>query len=110
MITKRRYIIDGVILDIPLHYDEAAEIYIEEYPNFIENPLWTDHGNPIMFSGEDACVFAEEATEGGCPDCGSCKYYLRAAENTLIGTCTHENKRKPQAQSCNQYPEGGHFL
>ncbi len=94
----RRYHFEGVTLDIPLHYDEKAGIYIEDYPDFVERPVWTPKGYPVMFAGEDACIHAEEATPGGCPDCGSCRHYRRAGEHTWIGVCGHEFRRRAAVQ------------
>ncbi len=90
---SRTYEVEGIILKIPLNYDEQSGKHIEDYTEFIENQLFTPCGSPIMFAGEDACKYAEEETPGGCPDCGSCKFYKRAADHTRIGICKC-NKRK----------------
>ncbi len=90
MNETRRYEIEGLVLNIPLSYDEQAKIYIENYPDFIENPTFTPMGHRVLFSGTDACPLAEEATDGDCPDCGSCRHYRRAGERTWLGICTNE--------------------
>ncbi len=90
----RRYLFEGVVIDIPLRYDEQADMYIEEYPDFTEKPVYSPSGNPVMFAGEDACRFGESETREKCLDCGGCRYYRRAAEHTLIGICKHENNKK----------------
>ncbi len=87
------YKIDGLILKIPRQYDKRAMRYIEDYREFLDKTIYTPNGYPVMFAGEDACKFAEEETEGGCPDCGSCKFYKRAGEHTLIGICVNEYKK-----------------
>ncbi len=89
MEEKRRYVLEGRVIEIPVHYDERSGIYIEDYPDFIESPIWTKEGHRVLFSGTDACPLAEEASEGGCPDCGSCKHYRGAAEGTWFGICTN---------------------
>ncbi len=89
----RRYEFEGVVLDIPLRFDEKSGMDIEIYPDFIEQPLYTPAGNRVMFAGEDACPSAREATAGGCPDCGSCIYYRRAARQTWIGVCGNPEKQ-----------------
>ncbi len=94
----RQYEFEGVNLRIPLRYDERSGIYIEDYPDFTENPIWTSAGNPVMFAGEDACSDALEASPGGCPDCGSCVYYHSADKHSWIGVCTLEKKRKNQKE------------
>ncbi len=83
----RKYELEGTILKIPLKYDKQSDIYIEDYSELIENPIHTLEGSPIMFAGEDACQYAQEQTPGGCPDCGSCKFYISAGEHSWIGIC-----------------------
>ncbi len=94
MEKTRRYEIEGLMIDIPVRDDERSGKTIEVYPDFIENPVWTPTGYRVLFSGTDACPLSEEASEGGCPDCGSCRYFKRAAEHTWFGVCTNELKRK----------------
>ncbi len=93
MNKTRRYEFEGLILEIPLYYDEQSDMYIEDYPDFIENPVWTPGGYRVMFVGEDACPYAKEANGGICTDCGSCKYFRRAAPHTWIGVCGNEQNR-----------------
>ncbi len=97
MDNTRRYEIEGLTMDIPVVLDEASQILLENYPDFIENPIWTPLGHRVLFSGTDACPLAEEASPGGCPDCGSCKHFRRAAAKTWFGICT--NERSPRNTS-----------
>lgn len=93
MDKTKDYNIEGVLLSIPLQYDELSGKYIELYPDFIENPVYTTKGHPVMFTGEDACDYAVETADGEiCIDCGSCRFY-RQIPDTLIGVCIHEKKR-----------------
>lgn len=94
MAEIRRYEIDGITIDIPIYYDEQAKMYIEDYPDFIANPIWTKSGYRVLFSGTDACKHAEEAVPGGCLDCASCKSYESAAEHTWFGMCKHKEHNK----------------
>ncbi len=94
MSEKRIYELEGLVMEIPVHFDERANIYIEDYPDFIEKPIWTPKGHRVLFSGMDACALSEELTPGGCPDCGSCKYFCRAGENTWFGYCTNSKNKK----------------
>ena len=91
----RRYEFEGVTLEIPLRYDERSQIYIEEYPDFVSNPVYTPKGHPVMFVGEDACCYGEYSGGEGCPDCGSCRFFRPAAIHNWIGVCGHEKKRRP---------------
>lgn len=97
MLTSRHYEFEGVKIDVPMYYDEKAKMYIEDFPDFVENPLYTPAGCPVMFSSEDACELAEEAEPGGCPSCACCKHYRPAGPKTLIGVCGHEKRRRESA-------------
>ncbi len=89
----RRYEIEGLTIDIPIYEDEKTGKIIEVYPDFLENPLWTSEGHRVLFAGTDACPIAEEDSPGGCPDCGSCKHFMRAGEQTWFGIC--KNRQSP---------------
>ena len=87
------YYVEGATLTIPLRYDEKAGRYMEVYPDFIKDPVYTPEGNPIMLTLEDACAFGEKKdTSEALIDCGSCRFY-RQMQNTLIGVCGCEKKR-----------------
>ncbi len=93
MEKKRHYEFEGVVLEIPLRYDALSGMYIEMYPDFISNPVRTPEGYPVLFSGEDACSYAEADDGGECLDCSSCRFFRPAASHTWIGVCGHEKKR-----------------
>ncbi len=95
----RTYYFEGLELKIPLLYDRQSNIYIEDYSHYLDHPTYTPQGHPVMFAGEDACSHAEEQTPGGCPDCGSCRFYRRAAPHTWIGVCGNERNRKQESYS-----------
>ena len=93
----RHYEFEGVALDIPLRYDSLSKLYIEEYPDFSKNPVFTREGCPVMFAGEDACGCAEASDGAECPDCGCCRYFRPADVHTWIGVCGNEEKRRRAA-------------
>ncbi len=99
MENTRVYQIEGMTIQIPIYLDEPTGMYIEDYPDFVANPIFTPAGHQIMFAGEDACQLAEEATPGGCPDCGCCRHYQAAAEHTWFGICRHPEKRQPISET-----------
>ena len=94
MDKTRHYEFEGVTLEIPLHYDPRSDRYLEEYPDFISNPVYTPAGCQVLFAGEDACPYAEADDGGECPDCGSCRYFRLAGAHTWIGVCGHEKRRR----------------
>ena len=51
MEKTRQYSIEGVLLEIPLRYDEVTGREIEIFPDFIENPVYTPDGCPVLFTG-----------------------------------------------------------
>ena len=94
MEKAKRYEIEGRILDIPVHWDERSQQYLEDYSSLIENPVYTLEGRPILLTIEDACRYSEPAEdEPRCIDCGSCRHY-RQAPHTLLGVCGHETMRE----------------
>ncbi len=89
MNKTRRYEVEGLTIDIPFYEDAGTGRQIEVYPDFLENPVRTPKGHRVLFAGTDACPMAKEETPGGCPDCGSCTYFVRAAAHTWFGVCTN---------------------
>jgi hypothetical protein len=87
----RQYNIEGMLLEILLCYDELTGKEIENFPDFIENPVYTPDGCPILFTGEDACEYGEPKEGESCLDCGSCRFY-RQVPNSLLGVCKHKKK------------------
>ncbi len=93
MEKTKRYNIEGASLIIPLQYDKQSGKYMEMYPDFIKNPVYTPKGYPIMLTVEDACVLGEQRNQNEpLIDCGSCRFY-KQLPNTLIGVCRHDKRR-----------------
>ena len=93
MEKAKRYEIEGRILDIPVHWDERSQQYLEDYSSLIENPVYTPEGRPILLTIEDACRYSEPAEdEPRCIDCGSCVYF-RQPRGSLLGVCHNEKTR-----------------
>lgn len=94
MEKTKTYHVEGATLTIPLRYDEKSGKYMEVYPDFIENPVYTPEGHPIMLTLEDACAFGEKKeVNEELVDCGSCRFY-RQLPNTLIGVCRCEKNEQ----------------
>ncbi|MCD8073764.1 MAG: hypothetical protein LUF27_01790 [Lachnospiraceae bacterium] len=89
---SRHYEFEGAVFDIPMYYDALADMYIEEYRNFYENPVWTKDGHPIMGSVEEACPCGEWDEPERCNTCGSCRYFRFLAPHTLIGVCRQDKR------------------
>ncbi len=91
METKsRHYEYEGAVLDVPLYYDRLADMYIEEYRDFKENPVWTSDGYPLTHAAEDDCPCGDWDEPQEFHDCGSCRYFSLIASDTLIGVCRRE--------------------
>ena len=108
MEKRRQYEIDGLILDLPLRWDEATQQIIQDYSPVIDHPLCTPEGRPILLTLEDACPEGEwregAAVENPAGmDCGACRHF-RPVPGTLLGVCRNENRRAPGAQP-NPNPE-----
>ena len=60
------------------------------YPDFINNPVYTDDGIPIVTEMQPVC--SEYDGDGKTEVCFGCRYFNRGEE--LFGTCLNINKRK----------------
>lgn len=77
------------------YYDERDRLSkyndpIPIYPNFKENPVYTDSGQPFVTEMQDTCIYYngkknEEA-------CFYCEFFKKGEE--LIGICTNDNNSK----------------
>ena len=93
MEKAKRYEIEGRILDIPVHWDERSQQYLEDYSSLIENPVYTPEGRPILLTIEDACPYAEMADDDPASiDCGSCIHFHQP-HGSLLGVCHNEKMR-----------------
>ncbi len=99
MADTRRYEVEGMTVDIPIHYDERAKMYIEDYPDFKSNPVYTPLGHPLTVCAEDACEFARPIENRKCIDCSECVFFKRATDKTWFGICDNEfRKLNPQKE------------
>ncbi len=90
----RKYEVDGLTVEIPIFWYEEGQKYIEEYPDFVGEPVYTSEGRPLTVCIDDACKFAEAIEPPRLIDCSDCKYFRRVAEKTLFGVCDCEYRRK----------------
>ena len=62
------------------------------YPNFIQNPLYTDDGSPFVTAMQRPCKhFKGKKDENST--CEECFYYQKCEE--LLGICTYSKNKKP---------------
>ncbi len=88
----------GVAFEIRYGYYEEIDRTgepVEIYPDFVENPVYTDDGYPFVTAMQDACSHHRSHRRATEPDCGSCQYLERGVE--LIGIC-----RCPHNQRANE--------
>ena len=101
MEKTNRYDIEGTILEIPLRWDEYSQKYLEDYSGFIEHPVCTPNGRPILLTIEDACPYAEMVDDDPASiDCGSCVHF-RQPTGSLLGVCHNEKMRSGSAKQMN---------
>ncbi len=94
MQQTKRYYVDGLVVDIPIRFDEQSGIFIEEYPNFKDELIYTPNGHHLTVAVMDACRLSQPRQEGRCTDCSDCIHFQRAGERTLFGVCMCEQRRK----------------
>ena len=84
---------EGIVLEIPLRWDEYSRKFVEDYSDFIKHPVRTPAGHPIFLTIEDACPYAEMADDDPASiDCGSCIHFHRP-HGSLLGVCHNEKMR-----------------
>ncbi len=89
----KHYGIGGIDIEIPLKRTETDGLYIEDYPDFISEPVYTARGHRILLTFEDACDNRESVGDEPCTECGSCRFFEKVP-GTLMGVCKHWKGRK----------------
>ncbi len=84
--------LDGVDVKVKFTFDKTANMYIGDYPDFEETPLYSPNGRPIVTATLDNCP--HNTSDGKFADCGSCKFFKTEDKNDLIGFCTNEALKK----------------
>ena len=103
---RKIYQIDGDRITVPYHYDEEAEIFIGQFPEFEEEPRYTPNGRPWKSVVSVGCPYAA----GDYDDCGSCPYLVKAQDGDIIGVCFHERLRsRASPQSVGMDLQGNHY-
>lgn len=102
-----RYEFEGEVVEVPLLWDERSQTWQEDYKGFIENPVRTPAGCPILLTIEDACPHADMVDDDPLSiDCGSCRYYHQFP-GSLLGICKNEKRRSEQETSACSRNKGG---
>ena len=97
MKKTNRYNMEGVVLEIPLRWDEYSPKFVEDYSYFIKHPVCTPEGRPIFLTIEDACPYAEMVDDDPASiDYGSCIHFHQPP-GSLLGVC-HNGKMRFKAQ------------
>ncbi len=88
--------------EFPVYYEYSDEDgnAIPGYPDFEDEPQYTQDGRPFLLSVQEGCDYAEagapdEAVDG---ECGGCKYFCREPEApfSVFGICLCEARRLPR--------------
>lgn len=76
------------------YYEEKDRVFepMAIYPNFLQNPVYTDDGTPFVTAIQPPCkLFKGEKDENST--CEDCSYYRKCEE--LIGICSCLKNKKP---------------
>ncbi len=84
--------LDGIQVKIKFTFDSETNMYIGDYPDFEETPLYSQNGHPVVTSVRDNCP--HHSSGGKFADCGSCKFFTPESKNDLIGFCSNEALKK----------------
>jgi len=74
-------------------YDETLDQYHIVYPDFEENPEYTDEGRPFATAGQESCAQGKPRVPGDAApeDCGGCGWFYREVSPfDIIGICTSD--------------------
>ena len=52
MEKTNRYNMEGIVLEIPLRWDEYSRKFVEDYSDFIKHPVHTPAGHPRSWNPE----------------------------------------------------------
>ena len=63
------------------------------YPNFKENPLYSDEGFPLVTQMQELCIYGSSKFSDGC--CADCEFFENADD--LIGVCKNANNKKEKS-------------
>ena len=86
-------------------FDDLLGQYIPVYPDFEENPEYTDDGKPFKLSLDEGCSSFQSAhkensqlcEQDAYSDCGCCCFFYRGETPLdLIGICTCSALQKKQ--------------
>lgn len=89
----REYHLDDLRLQVRLAYDEGSGRYLEQIPDFEEEPVYTALGKPVACAAQDACPHGRGDGDESCVDCGGCRFFDTPRPNSLIGICGHPARR-----------------
>lgn len=64
------------------------------YPDFIEYPVYTDEGHPIVTAMQDVCANYECAHDDDGDSCQDCKYFKKHED--LFGICQSPDRLKDE--------------
>ncbi len=91
----RVYELEGLRLEIPLHYDQERGQWFELLPDLEEQPRYSSQGKPVVCAVQDICARKRQTFGEPCRDCGSCAYYEATEPHDLIGLCGDPTRRQP---------------
>jgi len=87
---------------IYLEYDEQLKESYPAYPDFEENPEYTDEGRPFATAEQESCPYSKpKVPDSPLPgDCGGCGWFYR--EKTPydpIGICKCDARRRENKEN-----------
>jgi len=78
------------------YLDESDGQFVLDYPNFDENPEYTDEGRPFKLPVQEDCPHWESSKTDGhyYGDCGTCVWFSRDEPLAAIGICLCEELKR----------------
>ncbi len=85
----RQFVLDEDICEVVFRFNQEADKYIGDYPDFEQSPRITKNGFAWVNATQDGCSDSEHKyyKDKTCLDCGSCVFFKTEKPGDLIGVC-----------------------
>lgn len=91
----RVYRSGGREFPVYLEYDEQIDESCPAYPDFEENPEYTDEGRPFATAEQESCLYAKTNSFEKVKLSGSCSWFYREQMPCdPIGVCMCDERRR----------------
>jgi hypothetical protein len=94
-------LIKGHRFDLYKYYDNSLGEELINYPNFKENPEYTNDDRPFVMAIQECCPLGEpiDLNNSDLYDCSGCKWFFLESPTDAIGVCMCDVLRRQRNDS-----------